>query len=130
MWAQKIGNHGFSPRLDSFKEMTQELAEQNAEQMGDPTLAKLGKTRLQRFLNRHLKVSPTPGSSPDRHSALSGSSGSIIDYLHMLKQVLMEYNFLPENIYSMDRQGFTLGMLNCAKVICRAGKAPSTSKAI
>ena len=72
-WAQKIGDHGFSPRLDSFKEMTQELAEQNAEQMGDPALAKLGKTRMQRFLNRHPKVSPSTGSSLDRHNALSGS---------------------------------------------------------
>ena len=36
-WAQKIGDHGFPLRLDSFKAMTQEPVEQNAEQTGDPT---------------------------------------------------------------------------------------------
>ena len=36
----------------------------------------------------------------------------------------MEYNFLPKNFYNMDEKGFMLGMSNCAKVICRAGRCP------
>ena len=75
----------------------------NAEQTGDPTLAKPGKTWLQRFLNRFPEVSSVFGSNLDRHHALAGSSGPITDHLHMLKQALEEYNFLPENFYNTCR---------------------------
>ena len=34
VWAQKIGDHEFPPRLVSFKAMARERAERNAEQMG------------------------------------------------------------------------------------------------
>ena len=110
VWAQKMGDHGFPPRLNSFKAMTQELAELNAEQMGDSTLAE------------HEKAPPTPGSNLDRRITLAGSSGPIIDHLHMLKQALKEYIFLPGNVCGMDKRGFALGIPNCAKVICRAGR--------
>ena len=51
--AQKIGDHGFPPRLDVFKAMIPEPVEQSAEQTGDPTLAEPGEIWLQRFPNRH-----------------------------------------------------------------------------
>lgn len=54
--ALKMDHHGFPPRLDNFKPMAKDLAERNAEQMGGSKLAKLGKTWLQRLLNRHLDV--------------------------------------------------------------------------
>lgn len=47
-----------------------------------------------------------------------------IDYFHKLKKALKECNFLPENIYDMDEMGFTQGMSDRAKVICRAGRRP------
>ena len=123
-WAQKMDDHGFPPRLDIFKAVAQELAEKNAEQMGDPNRAKLGESWLQKFLDRHPKVSSKFGSNLDRQRALAGSPGPIIDYFNKLKKVLKKYNFLPENIYNMDEKGFMLGMSNRAKVICRAGRRP------
>ena len=30
-WAQRMGDHGFPPRLENFKAIAQELAQQNAE---------------------------------------------------------------------------------------------------
>ena len=98
--------------------MAQELAEQNAEQTGDSTQAKLGKTWLSSFLNRHPKVSSKFGSNLDRQRALAGSPGHITDYFHKLKKALKEYNFLPKNIYNM---GFTLGMSSRSKFVCKAG---------
>ena len=65
-WAQKMGDHGFPPRLDIFKVVAQELAGQNAEQMGDFNHPKLGKTWLQSFPNCHPKVSSKFGSNLDR----------------------------------------------------------------
>ena len=105
--------------------MAGELAEQNAEQKGD---SKLGKTWLERFLSRHSKVCSKFGPNLDRQRALAGSPRPIIDYFHKLKRALGEYNFLPENIYDMDEKGFTLSMLNRAKVICRAGRHPSQDR--
>ena len=92
--------------------------------MGDPNRAKLGKSWLQNFLDRHPKVSSKFGSNLDRQRALAGSPGPIIDYFNKVKKVLKEYNFLPENIYNTDEKGFMLGMSNRAKVICRAGRRP------
>ena len=54
MWVQEIEVHSFPPKLDIFKAMAQELAEQNAEQKGD---SKLGKTWLGSFLNHNSNVS-------------------------------------------------------------------------
>ena len=87
--------HGFPPKLDIFKAMAQELAEQNAEQKGD---SKLGKTWLERFLSRHSNVSSKFGSNLDRQRALAGRPRPIIVYFHKLKKAPREYNFLPENI--------------------------------
>ena len=123
-WALKMVDHGFSPRLDIFKAMAKDLAEKNAEQMGDPKLAKLGKTWLQRCLNRHPNVSSKFGSNLDRQRGLAGNPGPIIDYFRKLKKALKQYNFLPENIYNMDEKGFILGTSSRAKVICRAGRRP------
>ena len=92
--------------------------------MEDSNHVKLGKTWLQDFPGRHPKVSSKFGSNMDRQRALTGSPGPIIDYFNELKKVLMEYNFLPKNFYNMDEKGFMLGMSNCAKGICRAGRCP------
>ena len=40
-------------------------------------------------------------------------------------KALKEYNFLPENIYDMGGKGFTLGISNRAKAICRVGRHPT-----
>ena len=77
-----MDSHGFPPRLGIFGVVAKDLAEQNAEQMGDPKLAKLGKAWLQRFLNRHPNVSSKFGSNLDRQRALAGNPGPIIDYFH------------------------------------------------
>ena len=119
-----MDDHGFPPRLDIFKAMAKDLAEKNAEQMGDPKLAKLGKTWLQRFLNRYTNVSSKFGSKLDRQHALAGNPGPIIDYFCKLKKTLKQYNFLPENIYNMDEKGFILGMSSRAKVIYRGRHPP------
>ena len=126
-----MDDHGFLPKLDIFKAVAQELAEQNAEQMGDSNRAKPGKTWLQSFLDRHPKVSSNFGPNLDRQRAMAGSPGPILDYFNKLKKVLKEYNFLPENIYNMGEniynmgeKGFMLGMSNRTKVICRAGRRP------
>ena len=87
--------HGFPPKLDIFKAMAQELAEQNVEQGGD---SKCGKTWLETLLNPHSSVSSKFGSNLGRQRALAGSPRPIIDYFHKLKKALKEYNFLPENI--------------------------------
>ena len=123
-WALKMDEHGFPPRLDIFKAMAQELAEKNAEQMGDPARAKLGQTWLPSFLNRHPKVSSKFGSNLDRQRALAGSPGPIIDYFRKLKKVQKEYNFLPENTYNMDEKGFILGVSSRSKFVCKAGRRP------
>ena len=123
-WAQKMDDHGFPPRLDIFRAMAQELAEQNAEVTGDSTQAKLGKTWLSSFLNRHPKVSSKFGSNLDRQRALAGSPEPITDYFHKLKKALKEYDFLPENIYNMDEKGFMLGMSSRSKFVCKVGRRP------
>ena len=64
MWVQKMEDLGFPPKLDIFKAMALELAEQNAEQKGD---SKLGKTWLDSFLNRHSSFSSKFGSNLDSH---------------------------------------------------------------
>ena len=48
--ALKMDDRGFPPRLDIFKAMAKNLAGQNAGQMGDSKLAKLGEAWLQKFL--------------------------------------------------------------------------------
>ena len=70
-----MDDQGFPPRLDIFKAMAQELAEQNAEQKGDPKLANLW---LQKVLNRHPNFSSKIGSNLDRQRAFAGSPGLII----------------------------------------------------
>ena len=87
MWAQKMEDHGFAPRIGIFKAMAQELADQNAEQKGG---SKLGKTRLESFLNHRPNVSSKFESNLGRQRALAGSPGLIIDNLHKLKQALKE----------------------------------------
>ena len=90
VWARGVSGRGFLFGLDGFGAATRGLAEQNAEQMGNPTLAELRKTRLQMFLNRHRKVPPTLASYLDRYSALADGSGPVLDCLNMLKRALME----------------------------------------
>ena len=119
-----MDDHGFPPRLDIFRAMAQELAEQNVEQTRDSTQARLGKTWLSSFLNRHPKVSSKFGSNLDRQRALAGSPGHITDYFHKLKKALKEYKFLSKNIYNMDEKGFMLGMSSRSKFVCKAGRRP------
>ena len=127
MSVQKMEVHGFPPKLDISKAMAQELAEQNAEQKWD---SKLGKTWLESFLNHHSNVSSKFGSNLDRQRVLARSPRPIFDYFHKLKRALGEYNFLPKNIYGMGGKGFTLGMSNRAKAICRAGRHPTQEECV
>ena len=120
----KNGRSWFFSQTRHFQGNGKGSCGKNAEQMGDPKLAKLGKTWLQRFLNRHPNVSSKVGSNLDRQRALAGNTGPIIDYSRKLKKALKQYNFLPENIYNMDEKGFILGMSSRAKVISRAGRRP------
>ena len=126
-WVQKTDDHGFPPRLDIFKAMAQELAVQTAEQTGDSTRVNIGQGWLSSFLNRYPKVSSKFGSNLDRQRALAGSPGPIIDFFHKLKKVLKEYNFLPENIYNLDKKGFILGLSNRSKFVCKAGRRPTSN---
>ena len=86
--------------------------------------ANIGQGWLLSFLNHHPKVSSKFGSNLDRQRVLAGSPGPIIDFFDKLKKVLKEYNFLPENIYNMDEKGFTLGVSNRSKFVCKAGRRP------
>ena len=52
-WAQNMDDHGPAHRLGILEAMARGLAEQKYRAEGDHRLAKLGKTRLQRLLNRH-----------------------------------------------------------------------------
>ena len=88
---------------------------------GTPHVQILGRAGCQAF-STPPKVSSKFGSNLDRQCALAGSPGPIIDFFHKL--VLKEYNFLPENIYNMDEKGFTLGVSNRSKFVCKAGRCP------
>jgi len=52
-WAIKMDTQGFPPRLDLFKAMAAHLAQKQADEYDDPSIAELGKNWLTGFLNRH-----------------------------------------------------------------------------
>ena len=47
-----------------------------------------------------------------------------IGHFHKPKKALKEHNFSPK-IYEMDEKGFSLGVPNRVKVMCRAGRKPT-----
>ena len=96
-----MGDQGFPPRLDIFKQMAQEPTVQRRTDGGlhtRKTWAKLALKLSQPSPKGFLKV----WSNSDRQRALAGSPGPIADFLQ-LKKVSKEFNLQHENIYNRGR---------------------------
>jgi hypothetical protein len=115
-WVAQMESTAFPPRLDLFEAVAAHLAQQRAEDEGDPKLATLGCTWLRGFLDRHPGIAARYAVRLDIPRALAGQPGPIRRYFELLGRLFAKYHFKRQNIYNMDKKGFMLGVGNRAKV--------------
>ena len=100
--------------------MANALAQQRAEEEGNPELGFLGKNWITRFLDRHPDLASKFSSQIDRQRAFASNPVTLRDYFNKFGRLMRKYKFHPQDIYNMDEKGFILGFSSRAKVICQA----------
>ena len=103
-----MDTQGFPPRLDLFKAM----AVQQADEDDNPSIPELGKNWLRSFLNSLLH----------QLRQATGEPKLIISYFQKLEIALRKHKSKLRNMYKMDETGFLLGISDHGKVTVRRSR--------
>jgi len=110
-WCIQLGKWGWPPRVCQLRTMALELLRAKSDK------AELGIHWQEAFLSRFpdLKTKYIGGLDKNRFSAQNPII--IKDWFNLFSRIKSEFNVHPSNIYNIDEKGFTVGMLQCTKVV-------------
>src|SRR5450432_4244789 len=105
-----LDSRGFPPRPQAVQEMADLLL---AERDASP----VGKNWTSNFFNRRTKLKTKFSRKYDYKRALYEDPVIIRDWFKLVRNTVVKYRILEEDIYNFDEVGFIIGVIAIAKVI-------------
>ncbi len=111
-WILQMGAWGSRPRVNQIRFMATEFLRKN--QSDDD----LGINWVLKFLSRHKELRPMFSQSQNKESGLAYDEGRRTSWFQLYVEVIEQYGFHPEDVYSMEEKGFAMGAQGKLKVMC------------
>ena len=111
-WILQLGAWGCPPRFNQVRFMAIELLRKN--QSHDD----LGINWIQKFLSRHPELASTFSQPLNKKRAVMPDEEKVNSWFRFYLEVLEQYGFRPEDVYSMEEKGFAMVVQGKLRVVC------------
>ena len=115
-WITRLTTAGYPPRHATLREMADEIRKRRVQNDREqPELFPIGKQWTQHFLRWHVELSTITLRSIDAVRMKDSSPERLSQWFVDLEKVITEYNIDVENIYNMDKSGFSIEEIDVRK---------------
>ena len=113
---------GFAPRHATVRDMTQWIHDRRVptSMLGGINLNTFGQQWLPRFLHHHSELLSTMSNKIDAQRVKGTDPVRLRKWFSDLESVIKEYKIEPQNVYNMDKSGFSIEEIEASKVIINA----------
>jgi hypothetical protein len=113
-WILDLAKRGLPPRPSLVRQMANHLLSQRGNQCGNQ---QVGEKWVYRLVKRREELKSRFSRRYNYERAKCEDIKIIREHFDRVRETIMEYGILPEDIYNFDETGFAMGLCATAKVI-------------